>query len=91
MTGEGIEELIAELGRRSAAAMDGSALITRERHRSALLETRAGLAAALSPHKPTALLAEDVRGALGALGTITGHVGAEEVLDRIFASFCIGK
>ena len=38
-----------------------------------------------------ALLAEDLRLAAGAIGGITGAVGVEDVLDRIFATFCIGK
>ena len=39
----------------------------------------------------TELAAEDVRLALRALGEITGRVDVEQVLDRLFASFCIGK
>jgi tRNA modification GTPase len=39
----------------------------------------------------TELVAEDVRLALRALGEITGRVDVEQVLDRLFASFCIGK
>ena len=38
-----------------------------------------------------ALLAEDLRLAAKAIGGITGAVGVEDVLDRIFATFCIGK
>ena len=38
-----------------------------------------------------ALLAEDLRLAARAIGSIVGAVGVEDVLDRIFASFCIGK
>jgi tRNA modification GTPase len=37
------------------------------------------------------LQAEEVRLALHALGRLTGRVDVEEVLDRIFAGFCIGK
>ncbi|HEX6110908.1 MAG TPA: hypothetical protein VFZ10_01285 [Geminicoccaceae bacterium] len=38
-----------------------------------------------------ALLAEDLRLAARALGLITGKVSVEDLLDRIFAEFCIGK
>jgi tRNA modification GTPase len=36
-------------------------------------------------------VAEDVRLAARALGRISGRIGAEDVLGRVFASFCIGK
>ena len=38
-----------------------------------------------------ALLAEDLRLATRALGRITGKVAVEDLLDEIFAEFCIGK
>ena len=91
VTGDGIDGLLETIGERASRAMGGGGLISRERHRQALAETRETLRAALAGAKPTALLAEDVRRALGALGRVTGHAGAEEVLDRIFATFCIGK
>jgi tRNA modification GTPase len=37
------------------------------------------------------LAAEDLRLAARALERITGRIGAEDVLDVIFSSFCIGK
>jgi tRNA modification GTPase len=37
------------------------------------------------------MMAEDVRVAAQALGRITGRVDVEELLDRIFSDFCIGK
>ena len=37
------------------------------------------------------LMAEDLRLAVRALGEVAGHVGVEEMLDRLFAGFCIGK
>ncbi len=45
----------------------------------------------LADGEPTDLLASSLRGALDALGTIAGKVDNERVLDRLFASFCIGK
>ncbi|NWH42489.1 GTPB3 GTPase, partial [Chloropsis hardwickii] len=38
-----------------------------------------------------ALAAEQLRVARRELGRITGHVGAEDVLDVIFRDFCVGK
>jgi tRNA modification GTPase len=40
---------------------------------------------------PPELLAEELWLAARALGRIAGRVDVEDVLDRIFASFCIGK
>jgi tRNA modification GTPase len=37
------------------------------------------------------LLAEDLRMAQQALGKITGEFSADDLLGRIFSSFCIGK
>jgi tRNA modification GTPase len=37
------------------------------------------------------LLAEDLRSAQDALGEITGHLTPDELLGKIFSSFCIGK
>jgi tRNA modification GTPase len=91
-TGEGLDELIAEVTRRVgtlAELGDGPAL-TRARHREALVECRAALERALAAAQPE-LAAEDLRLAVRALGRITGRVGVEDVLDVIFRDFCIGK
>jgi tRNA modification GTPase len=37
------------------------------------------------------LAAEDIRLACRAIGKITGRVEVDEILDKIFSSFCIGK
>jgi len=36
-------------------------------------------------------VAEDVRGAVRAVGCITGRVDVEAMLDVVFREFCIGK
>lgn len=63
---------------------------TRERHRAALEACREALDRFTSAGSPE-LAAEDLRLAARALGRITGRVDVEEILDRIFAEFCIGK
>jgi tRNA modification GTPase len=65
---------------------------TRLRHKERLLEARDRLRAATAALDDGAeLAAEDVRLAARALERVTGRVGAEEVLGRVFSSFCIGK
>lgn len=93
-TGDGIEQLVealTSLAGQSMAIGDGPVL-TRARHRDALLEVVASLVR-LSDHESPelALIAEDLRLAMSAMGRITGGVGIEELLDRIFSDFCIGK
>jgi tRNA modification GTPase len=71
-------------------ALGSSPVLTRARHREALVECQEALTRAETANLPE-LLAEDLRLAVRALGRITGRVGVEEILDRIFAEFCIGK
>ena len=67
-------------------------LLTRERHRQVLAEaidhlTRAEAAGAVGLE----LVAEDLRLAQRVLGRVTGAVDVEQLLDIVFADFCIGK
>jgi tRNA modification GTPase len=64
---------------------------TRIRHARALAEARDALERALAILDQAELAGEDVRLASRALARITGEVGAEDVLDKVFSSFCIGK
>lgn len=64
------------------------------RHADALRRATEGLESTLShlqSNGPTELLAGDLRGALDALGEVAGKMDNEEVLDRLFSTFCIGK
>ena len=92
--GDGMEELLAAILARARADLgEGGDLIVRERHEQALRDVVSALSRGremASGGRPE-LAAEDIRLALAALGTITGEVGAEDVLDRIFGRFCIGK
>jgi tRNA modification GTPase len=91
-TGEGLNELRARLAEaaRSLTESAGSPPLTQARHRAALLEATARLTGAQTADLPE-LRAEDLRLALRALGRITGSVGVEDILDTLFARFCIGK
>ena len=95
-TGEGVAELVAELTRRLQAeiAVGEAPLLTRARHRAAVTAAEASLAGFLDEANALAelaLLAEELRRAAHAIAGITGAIGVEDVLDRIFAGFCIGK
>ncbi len=93
-TGEGLEELIATLTQR-ARMLCGEAEapgLTRARHREAVKEAASALdRAVVAVEQDIGLCAEDVRLAVRALDRIMGRSDVEEVLDRIFAEFCIGK
>jgi tRNA modification GTPase len=65
-------------------------LITRQRHREALKATLEFLQE-FNLSKAIELSTEDIRLASRALGKITGTVEVEELLDKIFNEFCIGK
>jgi tRNA modification GTPase len=91
-TGEGMADLLARISEVAETALGhGDAILTRERHREALARTASALVRAEAVDGETELAAEDVRLALRALGQITGRVDVEDVLDRLFATFCIGK
>jgi tRNA modification GTPase len=95
LTGAGIAALLEALAERAKRllATGGEPLLTRARHRAALQAALEALARFSSAPEQSelALLAEDLRLATRALGRITGEVAVEDVLDRIFAEFCIGK
>jgi tRNA modification GTPase len=92
-TGEGIETLLTAITKKLEAIFSvarEAPSLTRARHRAALEESRAALERAATATLPE-LLAEDLRLALRALGRITGRVDVEDLLDKIFSEFCIGK
>ncbi|MBK8517206.1 MAG: tRNA uridine-5-carboxymethylaminomethyl(34) synthesis GTPase MnmE [Saprospiraceae bacterium] len=69
-------------------------IISNARHHEALDNTRAALEKVLeglSSGISTDFVAMDIREALYHLGTITGQVSTDDLLDSIFSKFCIGK
>lgn len=92
LTGQGIDRLLDAIEARAEAALGGGdALVTRERHRDGLTRCRDHLDRVLSGPALPELLAEDLRLAVRALGEVAGRVGVEDMLDRLFSGFCIGK
>ena len=69
---------------------NSSYIITRERYKEGLRECVENLKL-FNLQKEIELAAEDLRLACRAIGKITGRVEVDEILDKIFSSFCIGK
>lgn len=96
-TGEGLQALKASI-REALIGRQGleehPVLVTKLRHKEALEEAFAFLSSVadgiIQQHSED-LLAVDLRAALEALGRITGRSISEEIIDRIFSQFCIGK
>ena len=92
-TGQGLKELVSVLNAYITKRFEIGTrknVLTRTRHREALTETLAALVRA-SEVAAVELFAEDLRLAARSLGRITGRVDVEDILDRIFLEFCIGK
>lgn len=90
--GAGIDRLMDRLETEVRARCGGgeSLGVTRLRHRVALERCRLALGR-FGQTEAIDLAAEELRSAAQALGGITGRVGVEGLLDRIFHDFCIGK
>ena len=96
LTGAGMEDLtkhIVDVAKLNNLPGEGL-FIARRRHLDALHDTQAHLKLATEHIKNTAtaeLVAEELKLAHNALGEITGEFTNEDLLERIFSSFCIGK
>jgi tRNA modification GTPase len=94
VTGFGISSLLARIGSlaEQAAGRAGDILPSRLRHVELLREAASGLTNALREDgRGLELRADDLRRAAGQIGRISGAVDVEDLLDVIFAQFCVGK
>jgi tRNA modification GTPase len=91
--GVGIPQLLAALAAFAEAAAGGGApsLLSRERDLVALTSAQESLDRFLSEGATDEIAAEHLRQAGLALERLVGRIDTEQVLDRLFASFCIGK
>ena len=96
-TGEGMDQLrdrIRDLFIHADFEPGSSPLVTKLRHQVALKLVKEALDHALDSigdQLSGEFVALDLRIALEHLGEITGSTSNEDVLDRIFQEFCIGK
>ena len=96
-TGEGLDKLrsaIAGMVKQGKTDAAEHAWAVNDRHRTALEQARSSLEKALASaqdRQSPELIAVDLRDALDHIGTIIGATYTEDILERIFNDFCIGK
>ncbi len=97
-TGDGLSALRRELARTAFSSLAGRGdpepVVTRARHRSALAQARdevRGFAAARADGLDGVVAATHLRAAVTALEAVIGVVAPDDVLERVFAMFCVGK
>jgi tRNA modification GTPase len=96
LTGEGVPELRARLLERVRGAGNDAegGMLTSLRHYEAMQGCTQALArarVALAERVPHEMLLLDLYAALQQLDQLTGATTADDILNRIFSSFCIGK
>src|SRR5690606_18314733 len=95
LTGAGLDELRTAILSRAGFTGIGEGMVTaRQRHVEVLDRARRHFEAGrrqLTEQRAGELLAEELREAQNALAEITGEFSSDDLLGRIFASFCIGK
>jgi tRNA modification GTPase len=96
LTGEGMQQLRDALTEsvRNPASESESGILTSLRHYEAVSGAVAALAAAREavPQKiPHEMLLLDLYSGLRQLDSLTGETTADDILNRIFSTFCIGK
>jgi len=97
LTGQGLEALkkaIAACIMESHIDMTVSHIAPNLRHKQALTHAAGffrNAAHSAREHAPMEIVALELKSGLDALGEITGETTSEEVLDKIFSQFCLGK
>ena len=85
---------LSSIGKGFTSDLQGKTYVTNLRHYQALKDAQASIERVfdgLDNNLPTDLLAQDLREATDDLGSIIGEISSQDVLNNIFANFCIGK
>ncbi|KAI3434459.1 hypothetical protein D9Q98_002536 [Chlorella vulgaris] len=96
-SGQGMDQLLATLQQAVCSLVSGSgngtgtALVTRARHRHHLAAVVAALQRYEAVGPALELGCEELRIAARELGAVTGAIQTEQLLDKLFSEFCIGK
>lgn len=94
-TGEGLVDLVEAIRQQLCERVSGAGILVRERHRFAAERAAKALREALAQiaRGPDGVefAADELRSAVLGLDSLIGKVDVEDLLDEIFATFCIGK
>jgi tRNA modification GTPase len=96
-TGDGLDGLkraVSDMVKQGTIGSREHAWAVNQRHRTALAQTKESLQKSLDSIKSNLspeFVAVDLRGALDSLGLIIGATYTEDILERVFNDFCIGK
>ena len=74
--------------------VDSETVVTQSRHKDALVKALEAIERVIVSHEtkmPYDFLTIDLKDCLDSLGKITGETVADDILDRIFDDFCLGK
>jgi len=91
---EDLEKQVEKMFFTGQIGQNDEVYITNERHRSALEEADRSLSLvqeSIRNEMPEDFWSIDLMGACDALGKITGETAGEDLVNEIFASFCMGK
>jgi tRNA modification GTPase len=89
-----LEDTLADLVLAGRRLYSESVLVTSTRHQEALRRAAGHLQAStvsLEQQVPQDFVSIDLRAAYEVLGEVTGETASEDLLDKIFSEFCIGK
>jgi tRNA modification GTPase len=93
LRGDGLADLLDRIKQALASRVAEGGLVGHLRQRRALEAAAGDLARAENAVKSgeAETVAEDIRSAFRSLERLIGRVGAEDLLDAVFAKFCLGK
>ena len=94
-TGEGTEILLKKIKRNISKAGCYSSILLNERHKRAIIETLSYLKCVQKELENKVvrveIAAEEVRAAIAEIDVLVGKINVEDILGRVFSTFCIGK
>jgi tRNA modification GTPase len=91
VTGQGIQDLLQQLGALASALLPAEDAISLNRRQAAHIEEAVFALDSAARAPDVVVIAECLRDARGAFDRLTGRAGVEDVLDAVFARFCLGK